>query len=127
MMSLPAAWRIVPVTATYRYRDGSPVRGEVRFESAKRLVVDGVNVGPGRVTATLDAEGRIALELPSTNDPDLSVTGWVYTVTEHFPGGRKPFELAVDYEAVGIDLAAVAPGPPPPGPPFVVVNAGVCP
>lgn len=121
-MMLPAAWKLIPVTAAYCYVDGTQVQGEVRFSSPRKVVVDGVVIVPSTITAKLDAEGRIALDLPSTNDPDLSATGWAYTVAERFTGGRKPFELAVDFESFGIDLSSTMPTPPPPGPPFVVLH-----
>ncbi len=70
------------------------------------IVIDGVVAVPKVITAVLDANGSIALELPATNDPDLSVTDWAYTVTERFPGGRKPFMIFVEHDAEAIDLAA---------------------
>ncbi|HEY4529151.1 MAG TPA: hypothetical protein VIG97_02295, partial [Luteimonas sp.] len=100
---------MVPVTATYRNIDGTPARGSVTFTIPQAIVVDGVVAVPKIITATLDASGSIALELPATNDPDLSVTDWAYTVTERFPGGRKPFMIFVEHDAGAIDLAAVAP------------------
>jgi hypothetical protein len=32
-MTLPASWTLVPITATYTKRDGTPASGWVTFES----------------------------------------------------------------------------------------------
>lgn len=60
---------------------------------------------PKVIRAQLDSNGSISVNLPSTNDPDLSVTGWTYTVTEHIRDGRDPFEIEVPYTETEIDLA----------------------
>lgn len=122
-MTLPESWALVPVTARYAYLDGSTPVGSVRFDSARVVIVGDVVVVPRRIVARLDAEGCIALDLPATNDPDLSATGWEYTVTEFFPGGRKAYKLQVDHEAEGIDLSAPHPIAPP-RPPVIHLAGG---
>lgn len=45
--------------------------------------------------------------MPATNDPELSVTGWAYTVTEHIADGRPPYLIEVPYSVSTLDLATV--------------------
>lgn len=75
------------------------------FESRQVVTIGGQIIVPKTITAVLDGTGSIAIDLPSTNDPDLSVTGWAYLVTEHLPDARPPFLLEVPYTVGTIDLA----------------------
>lgn len=45
--------------------------------------------------------------LPATNDPGLSITDWVYTVTEHCESGRPTYSLEVPYDSAAIDLSTL--------------------
>jgi hypothetical protein len=67
-----------------------------------------VCIVPKTITAVLDGTGQLNVSLPATNDPDLSVTGWAYLVTEHLDngGGRPPFLLEVPYTAGTLDLVS---------------------
>lgn len=70
--------------------------------------IAGVIVTPGTITAVLDGTGSIAITLPATDDPGLSITGWAYTVTERVSGGGRPsYQLEVPYDSASIDLAEV--------------------
>ena len=104
-MTLPANWTLVPVTGTFTLRNGTPASGWVTFESQQIVSIGGQVIVPKTLTAYLDGTGSIAINLPSTNDPELSVTGWAYSVTEHIPDGRPPYLLEVPYSAGTIDLA----------------------
>jgi len=65
---------------------------------------------PKVIRGTLDGNGNLSVSLPATDDPDLDVTGWTYTVTEHVAdAGRPPFPIEVPYSATSIDLSTVAP------------------
>jgi len=108
-MPLPVGWTLIPVVAAYVGRDGSVPVGQVAFDSAQIVVVDGVVVVPRRILATLNATGAISAELPSTNDPDISPGGWTYTVRELFEGGRPAYAIEVPFNAVSIDLATAIP------------------
>lgn len=108
-MSLPANWTLVPITGTFLNRDGYPAVGYVTFESMQAVIIDGIVIVPKTITAHLDGNGQISIEVPSTNDPDLNVTGWAYTVTEHMDNGRPPYLLEVPYTIGAIDLATIPP------------------
>lgn len=109
-MSLPADWSTVRVTARYALRDGRVPTGSVTFSSPQILRADGVIVMPADIVATLDADGAIDIQLPATNDPDVSPQGWAYTVQERIDGcaGRR-FAMTADAAGGDIDLATVAP------------------
>lgn len=82
-------------------------------------MVDGVTVIPKTITAQLDGTGFFSVNVPATNDPDLSVTGWGYLVTEHINDGRPPFLIEVPYTAGAINLATVTPAVPSPSVPVL--------
>lgn len=109
-MTLPADWSTVRVTARYLLRDGGVPTGSVTFSSPQILRADGAIVMPVDIVAQLDDNGAIDLQLPATNDPDVSPAGWAYTVQERIDGcaGRR-FAMAVDAAGGDIDLATVAP------------------
>lgn len=112
-MALPASWTLVPVTATYLRRDGSPATGRVLFRSAQIVVVDDVIVVPRTIVATLDAIGSISVHLPATDDEDIDPTGWTYTVDEQVAGlNRDPWSIQVPHDSDGIDLSTAAPATP---------------
>lgn len=70
--------------------------------------IGGQIIVPKTITAVLDGTGSISIAVPSTNDPDLSVTGWAYLVTEHIPDARSPYLIEVPYSVASIDLATVS-------------------
>lgn len=113
-MSLPAAWSLVPVTATYPRRDGQPAVGRVLFESEQVVYVDGQIVVPRTLVAQLDEAGSIAIELPSTIDPSIAPQGWTYTVREQIFGmpDNRAWALQVPHDSPGINLATAAPSVP---------------
>lgn len=113
-MSLPAGWSLVEVTGTFVGSDGAPLRGSITFCTPSPVIVGGVVVIPREITARLDANGSFSIQLPSTNDPDLSVVGWAYTVIEDLEGGRAPYALLVPYNSSGIDLSDIDTGTPDP-------------
>lgn len=71
------------------------------------VVIGGVIIVPDIIRANLDGNGQISVQLPSTNDPDLSVTGWTYTVMEHMDNGRGPYQIEVPYTVPTLDLATI--------------------
>ena len=114
-MALPANWTQVTVTGTYTNRDGTPASGWITFESRQRVIIGGQVIVPKTITVKLDGTGSFSESIPATNDPDLSVTGWAYLVTEHLDegGGRPPFLLEVPYTSGSINLCTAAPALPP--------------
>jgi hypothetical protein len=74
------------------------------------VTIGGAVIVPKVIRGALDGNGNLSVSLPATDDPDLDVTGWTYTVTEHIAdAGRPPFQIEVPYSATSIDLSTVAP------------------
>lgn len=113
---LPSNWKRVPITGRFVGRDGVPIVGRIQFDSAQTVEIGGVLVVPRTITYVLDEEGRIpaGAELPSTNDPDLNMPGWAYTVREDWPRGRKPYQIFVPFDSAPINIPDVACAIPPP-------------
>lgn len=80
-------------TVTGKYIDflGNPLSGTVSFmpniSRAKSAGSDRVLIARAAV-ATLDVNGAFTINLPCSNDTDVSPSnGWSYTVTENLTGG----------------------------------------
>lgn len=114
-MSFPAGWAVIPVTGQYTLRDGSPARGYVNFVSAQITLGDGKVILPCTFGFNLDATGSFSGQLPATDDPAFTPTGWAYTVFENMQGARAPFQIQVPHTSSGIDMSTVA-SVAPPGP-----------
>lgn len=89
---MPLTPNLSTVTVGGQYVDvaGNPIAGQVRF-TPRAVLIDGVAdqvIIPRTVTVDLDATGTFTVELPATNDDDLSPVNWTYSVEEAFTGGR---------------------------------------
>lgn len=110
MTSWPDNWSVVRVTGHYKNPTGTPVKGQVKFNmnTPGRVINEGATliVPPLQVVAELDAEGRIAVDLPASNDPDIAPL-FTWRVTEFFtPGNRLyTYEIEIPYDVTEIDLA----------------------
>lgn len=76
----------IVVTGTYLMGDDSPARGTVTFDMPSNLgaLLDSTGnqiVVPTRFVAVLNASGRISIAIPASDDPDVTPSGWPYTVT----------------------------------------------
>jgi hypothetical protein len=118
-MPLPAAVTAVSVHGQILQNDesGTPARGRLRFVSPYALRDPSGNVilGPGTYMATLDAAGEFTVSLPATDDPDITPSGWTYTVHVDTDAWTDRFEIEVPVATVGtLELADVAPVVTPP-------------
>ena len=128
-MPLPIDWIQIPVDGKYLQNDGlgSPEVGSITFRSLQSVVVDGVQVSPANIVATLDTTGSFSTALGSTNSPLIVPSGsWPWLVTFDFESGNgpDPFWFNVPYDSPPINLPTVrvvipgpAPTPMPSGPP----------
>ncbi|MFE0451591.1 polysaccharide deacetylase family protein [Streptomyces sp. NPDC058914] len=114
-MALPA--NITTVTVFGRYIDftGTPMQGTVTFTPSQKYVTDptaDVLIFSAPLVATLDSNGAFSIEIPATDDPDVTPQGFTWQVVETFnrKAGRS-FSIAVpeDTPDPGIDLVTVAP------------------
>lgn len=122
-MPLPGNLTTVTVTGKYLDASGAPVRGSVTFSLDTPLL----NAGASTViietdyTVALDAQGAFAVALPATNDPDVSPTGWTWTLTPNFDGADPlTFSLPTNLGPV-IDITVLAPALPNPSQTFSYV------
>lgn len=114
MTTLPAEWPVVEVrVGPYFGTDGRPLEGaRVTFEPrVKRLLLLDETTIVRRITSvTLDENGEGVVELPVSDDPDISNTGWTWQVREKFPWGQTyDIDVLTADVAAGIDLADRAP------------------
>lgn len=113
-MTLPA---LITVKATIRDASG-PVSGRLTWHRDTSLLPaaadDPSYLIPEVVETVVGSDGVLAQAIYSTDDPASSPTGWTWTVYPHFPHWRKPFSVAVPYNAAGgeIDLNDLVPVPP---------------
>jgi len=99
-MSLPT---LITVQGTYLKLDGTPDSGTVTFRSPvfDLAASDPSIMSPGPLRATLDNTGSFSLEVPASNDPDWSPSGWTYIVHVKVTSGAYMFEVMVPYDAPG--------------------------
>lgn len=114
-MALPANYSTVPVFGRYIDFAGAPAQGTVTFEPSLKYVKDpgaDVLILSTALVATLDGTGAFSIEIPATDDPDVTPSGFTWNVTEHLNGRTwRTFSISVpqDTPAPGIDLVTVAP------------------
>ena len=77
------------VRGTFLSTDGKRLRGRVTFTPAVTVYDAAGNVVLMKrpISANPDADGLVEVELPITDDPRHTPTGWFYTVTEAFEDG----------------------------------------
>lgn len=118
-MPLPA--NITQITVTGKYLDifGLPIIGKVSFSIAPVLIDASAKVViiPRTVTVPLDNSGAFTAQLPATNDPDVSPTGYTIQVVEEFEGGGgRSFSITLP-ESIPqpVDITSFGTGTPPSG------------
>lgn len=106
-MPFPAGLTLVTVHGAFDVPPSGGAAGVVRFTSPAALRGPGDNaiVPPFQLAATLDADGEFEIELPATNDPDWSPTGWAYAVTATIAGHPIAGTLQLDYQTPAVELA----------------------
>lgn len=127
MVALPSNLTTVEVTGRYVDHNGSPVRGSVTFDTDYYVLDAGENVVviEAPITANLDATGSFSVDLIATDDPDMTPTGWTWTLTPNFQGAF-PLEFALPASlAPTTDITVLSPALPNPDPvySYVLVSA----
>ncbi|MER6236549.1 hypothetical protein ABT185_10845 [Streptomyces clavifer] len=114
-MALPTNYSTVTVFGRYIDFGGTPAQGTVTFAPSLKYVKDpGANVLilSTELVATLDGTGAFSIEIPATDDPDVTPNGFTWSITEHLNGRTwRTFSISVpqDTPDPGIDMVAVAP------------------
>ena len=85
------AFTIITVTSTYHKADSSPASGSVTFlaTGTMRDTVDNVTITPAEITATLDVNGSISIELAANDDEFTTPRGITYEVTERIEDSNE--------------------------------------
>jgi hypothetical protein len=102
----------ITINGNYCDFEGNAIAGQVRFTLGDVISngTDDQMVAPSSIVVPLTS-GAFSVNLPATNDPDLSPVPFTYTVEESFPGGRT-YTISVPYTTVGsLDLADLSPTP----------------
>lgn len=112
MAQLPNVTHVM-VTGDYRDTAGRTLYGTVTFTPTMAGVADGdVFVLPSPVQARV-INGRLAVALAVSDDPDLLPNGLAYNVVEDFGGQLGKYQITLR-ESMGpiVDLTEIAPQPP---------------
>lgn len=101
----------VTVTGRFQRANSAPARGRVTFtpSTTVRSSSDDVIVSPRPITALLDADGAISVDLVATDAEGTAPTGWTYEITEWLNGPVRTYSIEVPSASAMLDLADVAP------------------
>jgi len=110
MDDLTANWQTVTMRIRLAATNGNLPDGKITFRPRAHRVVDADarTMIVGTVITARIFEGVGQVELPATDDPDISNIGWSYQVIEALdPGGTHTWELEVPISAyeTGLDYA----------------------
>jgi len=96
-MALPANTTTVVVRGTFLTPEGNPSTGTVTFTPSAWLLNSGANIAipNSGVSKTLGTAGDFSVTLPITDDPDLSPSGFVYTVAEVVDGVSQSYNISI--------------------------------
>jgi hypothetical protein len=108
------AFTIVTVTGTYHKADSSPASGSVTFlaTGTMRDTDSDVTITPAEITAVLDANGSISVELAANDGEFTTPHGITYEVTERIQDSNeaKSFVTISKTSIAGtVDLADLVP------------------
>lgn len=85
------AFTIITVTGTYQKADSSPASGSVTFlaSGTMRDTDSDVTITPAEITAVLDANGSISVELAANDGEFTTPRGITYEVTERIEDSNE--------------------------------------
>lgn len=112
------SFQVITVTATYLEPDNvTPASGEVTFiaTATMRDTLTNTSIAPTEITAVLDENGSISVELAATDGEYTTPKGVTYEVTERIDDSNEnKFFITVSTTAPGgvLDLADIAPNIP---------------
>ncbi|MFD8151754.1 hypothetical protein ACFV28_13515 [Streptomyces sp. NPDC059720] len=114
-MMLPEGIPTVRVTGRYLFPDGRPLSGQIVWRAPNLLTfADHDVILGGPVTVPLDEQGAFTVELPATDAPGMSPSGWSYSVAEQFAGvpQNRVYQVLLPAETPAVDIADIAPTDP---------------
>jgi hypothetical protein len=105
-MAFPASLTLVTVTIQLDLPPTGGATGWLDFTAPYPLQGSSV-VAPFTERVYLTAAGAATVQLPATNDPQWSPTGWAYTVTGRIGTAALKGTLQLDYQSASADFAAL--------------------
>lgn len=111
-MPFPGSITTRDVHIDIRDQDGAVASGQVDFVNRYALRdSDGQLVlGPGTYTATLE-DGEATITLPVTDNPEVSPTGWAYTVRVATDAWTDRFAVEIPTGVGELEFSDIAPVP----------------
>ncbi|GEM_PF-2671116 len=106
-MAFPATLTLVTVGIQCDFPPSGAATGWFDFTAVRPLLgaSDNAIVPPFTLRATLAADGSATIQLPATNDPQWSPTGWAYAVEGRVGGATITGTLQLDYQTASVQLA----------------------
>lgn len=109
-MSIPT---LITISGTVLNAGGA---GRLVFASSTLVRHNASNdvMSPREIEIAVGTDGEFTAQIPATNDPAFSPTGWTWEVRAHFPSWKDSFPVAVPYDSPGlaIDFSTLVPVPP---------------
>lgn len=111
-MAFAANWNLVPVTARFIEISGKPAVGSITFRPVPTRMIDAKDLTTVLQTdyeVYLDDDGKLKINLPATDDNDITPIDFTYQVTENFEGGQTYFiEVPLIYADMGVDISLLS-------------------
>ena len=106
-MAFPATLTLVTVGIQCDFPPSGAATGWFDFIADAPLLgaADNAIVPPFTLRATLAADGSATIQLPATNDPQWSPSGWAYRVDGRVGGSVITGTLQLNYQAASVQLA----------------------
>jgi hypothetical protein len=112
-VSFPVDLTLVQIRDSWLKADGTPENGTVTVTpSVKfRSVSTGVQIAPTSRKFNLDNAGTFSANVPATDDPDYTPSGFTYTVAVALDGWSETYSITVPLASAGtgLDLGLLAP------------------
>ena len=111
-MAFAANWNLVPVTGRFLEISGKPAVGSLIFRPTPARMIDAKDLTSIIQTdyeIYLNDDGRFKVNLPATDDVDITPIEFTYQVTETFPGGQVyNIEVPMIYADMGVDISLLS-------------------
>lgn len=112
-MAIPSNWNTVEIRALVIGTDDQPIDGNLIFIPRATRIIDAAQLAiviQREYVVRLNALGQATINLPATDDPDVTPIHWTYEVIEDWKGGSTyDISVPIIYVDSGLDLAAISP------------------
>lgn len=107
-----ADWSLVEVRGKYVDFRQNAIEGSIIFtpRATRAIDADLLTIVIGKAFSVDLVDGEFAVDVPATDDPDITPIDFTYQITEQFQGGSVyDIEVPIAQVVEGIDLATVSP------------------